>query len=199
MKFIAQVCLVVLLALLGGVFALGGLSLWHVPHLPAAYAREVPEAVAGWKLAPATPQDCTRLGPLVVDGQWQDKAILAALGAPDRWEVGPDKCGIAAYYALGVQVLFRATTDERIRLVKIVLGNPNATSAQDPLVKACPIAFTNGLRLGAHVEEVNQRLRRAFRVESRLREHLSRDLVLHIADDCLVGVELLGCTPGPMP
>lgn len=164
--------------------------------VPTEFQRPLPPEVLQWEVNLGTAeQPIKALGPLRVGGSVAQSEI-DKLGTP---EFRPDKSLGSAQpyahadrknsgpvdYALYGNGLFLVGNevsvygDKQFRVLKIVLGNPWAMSAEDPLVKACQFKMPNGIAFGMGIEEVERRLKELAPTHGELVPRTYRDGYAH--------------------
>ena len=154
-------------------------------EIPAEFRSEVAPEVLTWELKLGTREILegrlverqlpSMLGPLSprVD---VDMAAMQLLGAPsDRFMataprsdngtraiaypgLGLQLDGFGEFHPRGTSGPSQAKRAEG-KLLRIILGNPWAMSADDPIVRACSFKLPNGIAFGMGIEEVERRLR----------------------------------------
>lgn len=158
---------IAIVAVVGGPFWLGSGVHAH-GSIPQAYQRDLPPEVAQWEVSLGTREAPAKsLGPIPIGGI-VDQKVLELLG--DRDSLGSasnlgHRTYSRAYFGLGLSFfsvgeLVRANDSDagQILVIGLVLGNPWAMSAEDPIVKACPFKLPNGITFGMGIEEVEKRL-----------------------------------------
>ncbi len=158
---------------LGGPFWLGSGVRAH-EDLPQTYQRALTPEVAQWEvnlLAQGRPRGS--LGPIPAGGAVA-RQELEKLGVPDGSTAGArfmspnvkrvnrKEPGQRSLHFLGFGLHLDGVTTtsdgEQLRVAQIVLGNPWAMSAEDPVVKTCPFKLPGGITFGMGIEEVERRL-----------------------------------------
>lgn len=219
MKFLAHLILAVLLCLAGGLAGSAQLLRLHRPEMPPEYRREASAALLAWNVVlPTSDGTCASLGPLTVGNDEMDVSVLeSALGLPDVYDERCGPHGFSSYYGLGLQLQIVWSPRDyaslkplhaavkgilrpgilppgKFSLTRIVLGNPRAKSAEDPLVQACPFLVQGKFRLGTSRAALWSDLPQQWKFAIYERY---QGCQFYFVDERLVGIEITPCSPWP--